>query len=145
MIDGAYSVTYAVDMPRTSLNLPVQLKEDAEEWAVRQGVSLNQFIAWAVAEKIGGLRQRVDDPRFPHVTFVRGAAGWPMAVIRGTAIRVQTLATAVEVWRMSPSEVAAEYDLSADQVMQALAFAHAHREEIDASRSFEERRERAAS
>jgi len=131
-------------MARTSLNLPVQLKEDAEQWANRQGVSLNQFIVWAVAEKIGGLKQRLDDPRFPHFTFVRGASGWPVPTVRGTGIRVQTLATAAETWRMAPAEIAAEYDLSADQVADALAFSRDHPEELAVARAFELQAERAS-
>ncbi len=47
-------------MARYPLNLPTQLKLDAEWLAARQGVSLNQFILWAVAEKIGELRQYTD-------------------------------------------------------------------------------------
>ena len=43
-------------MARYTLNLPVQLKQDAETWAAQQGVSLNQFILWAVAEKVRGKR-----------------------------------------------------------------------------------------
>jgi len=35
-------------MGRYPLNLPAQLKREAEEWAASQGVSLNQFIMWAV-------------------------------------------------------------------------------------------------
>jgi predicted HicB family RNase H-like nuclease len=31
-------------MARYSLNLPMQLKQEAEKWAANQGVSLNQFI-----------------------------------------------------------------------------------------------------
>lgn len=38
---------------RVSLNLPRSLKKAAEEFATRDGVSVNQFIALAVAEKIG--------------------------------------------------------------------------------------------
>ncbi len=44
-------------MARYPLSLPIQLKQAAEECADRQGVSLNQFILWAVAEKVGELRQ----------------------------------------------------------------------------------------
>ena len=44
-------------MSRYALNLPVQLKQEAEQWAVKQGVSLNQFILWAVSEKVGELKQ----------------------------------------------------------------------------------------
>jgi predicted HicB family RNase H-like nuclease len=53
-------------MSRYALNLPVQLKQEAEQWAAKQGVSLNQFILWAVAEKVGALKQQLDDvPRTP--------------------------------------------------------------------------------
>ena len=38
---------------RVSLHLPSSLKVAAEEFAAREGVSLNQFIGLAVAEKIG--------------------------------------------------------------------------------------------
>ena len=38
---------------RVSLMLPVSLKAAAEEFAARDGVSLNQFIALALAEKVG--------------------------------------------------------------------------------------------
>lgn len=38
---------------RVSLNLPVSLKAAAEDFAEREGVSLNQFIALALAEKVG--------------------------------------------------------------------------------------------
>ena len=39
---------------RVSLNLPNSLKAAAERYAERDGVSLNQFISVALAEKIGG-------------------------------------------------------------------------------------------
>jgi hypothetical protein len=38
---------------RVSLNLPRSLKTAVEEFAEKDGVSVNQFIALAVAEKIG--------------------------------------------------------------------------------------------
>ena len=41
---------------RVSLNLPASLKAAAERYARRDGVSLNQFIATALAEKIGAQR-----------------------------------------------------------------------------------------
>ncbi len=47
-------------MARYPLNLPQQLKQEAEAWAQRQGVSLNQFILWATAEKVGALSQQLD-------------------------------------------------------------------------------------
>lgn len=38
---------------RVSLNLPQSLKRAAEDFAEKDGVSLNQFIALALAEKVG--------------------------------------------------------------------------------------------
>jgi hypothetical protein len=38
---------------RVSLNLPRSLKRAAEDFAEKDGVSLNQFIALALAEKVG--------------------------------------------------------------------------------------------
>ena len=98
-------------MSRYSLNLPNDLKREAEEYAQKQGVSLNQFILWSVAEKVGQLRQALDDPTFPEITYNRGASGVPMPVVRGTQIRVQTLAIAAQYWKMSVPEIASDYGL----------------------------------
>jgi uncharacterized protein (DUF433 family) len=118
-------------MARYPLNLPAQLKEEAEKWAANQGVSLNQFIMWAVAEKVGALRQSFDDPAFPRVTYHRGAAGQPVPTLRGTGIRVQTVVVAAQQWEMTPARIAAEYDLTEAQVNEALSFYEVHRAEID--------------
>jgi uncharacterized protein (DUF433 family) len=118
-------------MARYALNLPTQLKQEAETWASQQGVSLNQFILWAVAEKLGALKQQLDDPAFPHITYRRQASGIPVPVLRGTSIRVQTLVVATQTWSLTPVQVAAEYDLPLTQVQEALAFYTAHRNEID--------------
>ena len=120
-------------MARYPLNLPEQLKREAEQWAADQGISLNQFIMWAVAEKVGALRERLDDPNHPHVTYRRGAAGMPVPVVRGTGIRVQALVVAVRRWGWTLGQAASEYGLSEPQVDDALAFYEAHRAEIDAS------------
>lgn len=119
-------------MSRYPLSLPTDLKREAERWAAEQGVSLNQFILWALAEKVGGLGGRLDDARFPRVTYRRGAAGLPEPVLRGTAIRVRTLAVAAEKWGWDTEQIAAEYGLSIEQAREALAFAAAHRPEIEA-------------
>ena len=107
-----------------------------------QGVSLNQFVLWAVAEKVGALNQELDDAgfpvAFPHVTYRRGASGQPNPVLRGTGIRVQTLVVAAQAWGLSPAQIAAEYDLNEAQVKDALAFYEAHRQEIKASISAEQ-------
>jgi uncharacterized protein (DUF433 family) len=120
-------------MARSSLKLPPLLEEEAERWAGQQGVSLEEFIVWAVAEKVGGLKQGLDDPRHPHVTYRRSAAGWPIPVIRGTGIRVRTIAGAIHSWNLSATAVAEEYELSEEQVADALGFYEAHRGEIEAS------------
>ena len=94
-------------MARYPLNLPQQLKQEAEALAEKQGVSLNQFIVWATAEKVGALSQQLDDPAFPQIAYRRGAAGIPTPVLRGTGLRVQTIAVAHEHWGMSATEIAA--------------------------------------
>jgi len=128
-------------MGRYPLNLPTQLKQQAEAWAARQGVSLNQFILWAVSEKVGALNQQLDDPAFTHITYRRSPTGQPVPVVRGTNIRVQTLVVAGIYWKMTAAQIADEYDLSETQVNNALAFYRAHRQEIDASIVAEEKLE----
>ena len=130
-------------MARYPLNLPVDLKKEAEQWADSQGVSLNQFIMWAVAEKVGALRQGLDDPNFPQITYRRGAAGIPMPKVSGTGVRVQTVVVAAEQWDLSPQEIADEYDLTLSQVKEALAFYSAHRAEIDCAIEAEQEQEAA--
>jgi len=116
---------------RYALNLPAGLKQAAEAWAARQGVSLNQFVLWAVAEKVGSLEASLDDPAYPHVTYRRGASGQPAPVIRGTGVRVQAVEIARRTWGLSPEQIASEYGLAESVVRDALAFAAAHRVEID--------------
>jgi uncharacterized protein (DUF433 family) len=120
-------------MTRYSLSLPAALKREAEEIARKQGISLNQFILWSVAEKVGALAQGVDDPDFPGITYRRGASRQPTPVLRGTGIRVQTVAIAANKWGMSTAEIANEYDIPESQIKEAQAFYDAHRAEIDAA------------
>ena len=128
-------------MARYPLNLPVELKKEAERWADSQGVSLNQFIMWSVAEKVGALRQEVNDPDFPRITYRRGAAGVPTPVLAGSGIRVQTVVVAAKDWGLGPEEIASEYDLVVSQVEEALGFHEVHRAEIDAAIEAETRLE----
>lgn len=125
-------------MSRYPLNLPQDLKREAEEYARQQGVSLNQFILWSVAEKVGQLKQALDDPNFPEITYRRGASGTPTPVVRGTRIRVQTLAIAHHDWKMSPAEIADDYGLDERTVQSTLDFYAAHRAEIDANMAAEQ-------
>ena len=92
----------------------------------------------SVAEKVSSLRQGLDDPNFPSITYRRGSSGAPTPVLRGTGIRVQTIVGASQSWGLSPSEIAADYELSENRVREALAFYHAHQAEIDAARDAEE-------
>jgi len=128
-------------MARYPLNLPLNLKKEAEAWAEKQKVSLNQFIMWAVAEKVGELKQRLDDPDFPNISYRRAAAGIPTPVIRGAGLRVQTVVIAHQQWGMDEDQIAAEYDLDQNSVHQALGFYQAHREEIDRDIAAESRLE----
>lgn len=125
-------------MARYPLNLPQQLKHEAELWAKRQGVSLNQFILWATAEKVGALNQQLDDPDFPQITYRRGASGTPTAVLRGTGIRVQAVVVASRQWGLTTAEIAEEYGLPAGQIEEALAFYAAHRVEVDTQMASED-------
>lgn len=118
-------------MSRYPLNLPVDLKKEAADFADKQRVSLNQFIMWAVAEKVGTLKQNLDDPAFPKITYRRGAADIPTPVIRGTGIRVQTIVIASQTWELTIEQIATEYDISKTSVRQALEFYQSHQEEID--------------
>lgn len=131
-------------MARYSLNLPNQLKQDAESLATRQGVSLNQFILWAIAEKVGALQQQLDDPAFPRISYRRGASGQPSPVLRGNGVRVQTVVVAAYEWRLAPAQIAAEYGLTESQVKEALDFYEAHRQEIDAAIAAEQTLEAAS-
>lgn len=130
-------------MARYSLNLPTQLKQDAEQCAANQGVSLNQFILWAVAEKVGALSQKLDDPAFPDITYCRSTSGQLFPVLRGTGLRVQILVVAAQKWGLSSKQIAAEYSLSEDQVKNALAFYAAHSLEIDTAITDEQTLEKA--
>lgn len=69
---------------RVSLNLPASLKAAAERYAERDGVSLNQFISVALAEKIGAqdaaaflTRRAAGGDPARAVAFLRGAPDAP--------------------------------------------------------------------
>jgi uncharacterized protein (DUF433 family) len=119
-------------MTRYALNLPIDLKQEAEQIAKKQGVSLNQFIMWSVSEKVATMRQQqLDDPKFPGITYRRGGSGTSRPVIRGTAIHVQAIVQWIKFGE-SPKIVADEYGLDIKQVHEAQAFYEAHNAEIDA-------------
>jgi len=101
--------------------------------ATLQGISFDQFILWAVAEQVATLKQQNDDRAFPEITYVRGASGELVPVLRDTRLRVQTVVVAAQKWGFSPNQIATEYDLSEAQVNDVFAFYAAHSQEIDAS------------
>lgn len=118
-------------MTSYSLNLPEELKQEAENWASQQGIPLEAFILDAVAEKVKSLNQQLNDPTFSHITYRRGANRQLVPVLRGTKLRVQTVVIAAQKWGLSSDRIAVEYDLNEEQVNEALAFYNAHRAEID--------------
>jgi len=120
-------------MARYALNLPIKLKEEASNLAKQQGVSLNQFILWSVSEKVGTLRQSLDDPNFPQITYRREINGYPAPVLRGRGIRVQAIVGYINGWGMSPQEVAEEFGLPLETIIEAMNFYEAHRFEMDAA------------
>lgn len=132
-------------MARYPLSLPIQLKQEAETLATQQGVSLNQFILWAVAEKVGALSNKLDDPAYPQIMYRRGASGIPAPVLRGTRVQVSTLAVLNAQWGWTPARIAEEYDLAESKIAEGLAFYNAHRSEIDAALKEDEELEHAAS
>ena len=77
------------------------------------------------------MTQYTSKPSASSIAYRTGVSGWPSAVVRGTGIRVQTLALAVQTWGLSAEEISDEYDLTIAQVKQALRFYEAHRDEID--------------
>ena len=126
-------------MARYPLSLPTQLKQEAETLAAQQGVSLNQFILWAVAEKVGALGQKLDDPAFPQITYRRGAARHPGAgAARHAAFRSSTMAGRAKAGGGRPPEIADEYEISEQAVHEGLAFYEAHRAEVDADLAAEQ-------
>lgn len=87
------------------------------------------------------MKQSLDNPRFPRISYRSGAAGRPEPVLRDTRIRVQTIVVATRDWGSSPAQVAEELGVPKAQVEEALAFYQAHRGEIDASLAEEQRLE----
>jgi len=117
---------------RYSLNLPVDLKQDAEQVAQRQGVSLNQLILWSLAEKVTTLKSKIDDPNFPDITYKLDSDNQLVPIIKGKGIRVQTLMIAFYNWKESVAEISQQYDLPQKTVKQALSFYEAHKKVVDA-------------
>ena len=82
------------------LNLPMSLKETAARLAKDDGVSLNQWIATAVAQKIGANR---DGGGIPGATSREGGTGGPLALSRWRPERTAS------AWRRNAGSVAARH------------------------------------
>jgi uncharacterized protein (DUF433 family) len=91
---------------------------------------------WSVSEKVASLRQELDDPKFPRITYRRGASGIITPVLRGTGIRVQTIVTDLDNG-LTHKEIADEYEIQTEQVKEAQEFYHAHTQEIDIMKKVE--------
>ncbi len=118
-------------MDKKSLTLPKSLLQEVEKYAINQGVSIEQFILWAIAEKIGILSQSLINTKFPNIAYFKGASGKVFPVIKNTSIRIQTIIIAHYQWELSISEIAKEYDLNKELIKEALKFYHTNKTEID--------------
>lgn len=118
-------------MTQYSLNLPPKLQEEAEKYATDLGITLDNLIIWAITEKIGSLKQNLEDNNFPDIIYSRNQEGKIIPRLRGTNIQVKTLVVAVKNWQLTPQKVADEYGISEEQVNNIMAFYEQHRQEID--------------
>ena len=116
---------------RYSLNLPVDLKRDAEQVAKQQGISLNQLILWSLAEKVTTLKGKLDDPNFPSIAYKLDTENQLVPIIRSKGIRVQTIVIAFHRWNESVAEIAKQYDLPQLAVKESLSFYLAHKTAVD--------------
>ena len=118
-------------MTQYSLKLPPKLQQEAEKYATDQGITLDNLIIWAFAEKIGSLKQSLDNNNFPDIVYSRNQEGEMIPKLRGTNIQVKTLVVAVKNWQLTPQQVADEYGISEEKVNNVMAFYEQHRQEID--------------
>ncbi|MDY6805304.1 MAG: DUF433 domain-containing protein [Cyanobacteriota bacterium] len=130
-------------MSAYSLKLPSQLREAATKRASLQGISLEQFILNAISDKLAAEEEFFNQPNFPEIIYIRGTSGFMVPVLKGTRIRIQTLAIAKKRWNLSEEQIAEEYNLSLDRVRQALLFYSEFREEIEEAIANEQTIERA--
>lgn len=130
-------------MSAYSLNLPTQLREAATKVASMQGISLDQFIIKAIADKLAGGEELVGNLDFPEIAYLRGSSGVKFPVLKGTSIRIQTLVIARHRWNLSEEEIAQEYDLTLETVRHALLFYSELGEEIESAIAIEQTIEQA--
>ncbi len=117
---------------RYSLNLPVDLKLEAEQIAKQQKISLNQLILWSLTEKVTSLKGSLNDPEFPSISYKRDTTNQLIPIIRGKGVRVQTIVIASRQWKETVVDIAKQYGLSKKMVEDALSFYSAHKNMVDA-------------
>ncbi|PKO02676.1 MAG: hypothetical protein CVU43_06840 [Chloroflexi bacterium HGW-Chloroflexi-5] len=117
---------------RYSLNLPIDLKQEAEQVAEQQKISLNQLILWSLTEKVTSLKGNLNDPEFPSISYRRDSTNQLIPIIRGKGIRVQTIVIASKQWKESVADICKQYGLSKKMVDDALGFYSAHKKIVDA-------------
>lgn len=115
----------------SSLKLPIDLHKQAEKYAQTQGISLQQLVILAIAEKIGVISQQKNDPNFPNIIYQKGVSGQYFPILKNSGIRVQTIVIASEKWGLSIAEIAQEYDLTTQQIEEAIGFYQTHQEELN--------------
>ena len=116
---------------RYSLNLPVDLKQEAEQIAQQQKISLNQLILWSLTEKVTSLKGNLNDPEFPSISYKRNSTNQLVPIVRGKGIRVQTIVIASTKWKESVTDICKQYDLTKKMVEDALGFYAAHKTLVD--------------
>ena len=116
---------------RYSLNLPVDLKQEAEQIAQQQKISLNQLILWSLTEKVTSLKGNLNDPEFPSISYKRNSTNQLVPIVRGKGIRVQTIVIASTKWNESVADICKQYDLTKKMVEDALGFYAAHKILVD--------------
>lgn len=112
-----------------TLRMPKGVKRGVERLAARFGHKPAQLGVRLIEE---GLRRR----DFPHVELRETAAG-RVAYLAGTRFTVHWIARLVPA-KMALAAFAREYDLTADRVRAALAYAQAFSAEIDSDREHAE-------
>jgi len=117
---------------RYSLNLPVDLKQEAEQIAKQQKISLNQLILWSLSEKVTSLKEKLNDPEFPSISYRRDSSNQLIPIIKGKGIRVQTIVIASKQWKETVVDIAKQYEISKKEVEEALGFYAAHKTIMDA-------------
>jgi len=117
---------------RYSLNLPVDLKQEAEQVAQQQKISLNQLILWSLTEKVTSLKGNLNDPEFPSISYKRDSTNQLVPIVTGKGIRVQTIVIASRQWKESIADICSQYELSKKMVDDALGFYAAHTVMMDA-------------